>query len=394
MMQALIFIMDVTSFQGDRFFGWILICITSPVAATIFAYIVSHIFKTQSEAARLWPMILPAMTIMPFVIAYVLNQPNSSDSNRNLSKLIRQAFGVIPSFAFQNSIQIMLELDKIDDLTYTKMFDWDKGLGTVFLFNILNIIFGWMVLMYLERERTGGMPFLSRLMAKERVDVAENHVGDSYSLMNTGRSVSTGRSLSAERSLSADSNFSLESGFSQGIQASPMKEVLYPRGLLAHNLTKRFSQLPDRPAAVDNLVLGISPSQLFVLLGPNGAGKSTTMSMLTTEQLPTSGMGSISGFDIVKNKTEIRSGSILGYCPQFDALHECITVHEHLSLFATLHGFDPKCINEIVGSACQSVGIQAHRHKRVMELSGGNKRKLSVALSMIGRPSVLILDEV
>ena len=54
----------------------------------------------------------------------------------------------------------------------------------------------------------------------------------------------------------------------------------------------------------------------------------------------------------------------------------------------------PKCINEIVGSACQSVGIQAHRHKRVMELSGGNKRKLSVALSMIGRPSVLILDEV
>merc|ERR1711871_1097067 len=62
---ALIFILDVTSFQSDRFVGWLLICATSPIAATIFAYIVSHLFTTQSQAARLWPMILPAMTIMP-----------------------------------------------------------------------------------------------------------------------------------------------------------------------------------------------------------------------------------------------------------------------------------------------------------------------------------------
>ena len=78
---ALIYAFDAPWFQGVRLWGWLALVSTGPPSAALFAYSCSHMFSKKDQAARLWPMILPAGTVLPFVLVFVLHQPGSSDAN-------------------------------------------------------------------------------------------------------------------------------------------------------------------------------------------------------------------------------------------------------------------------------------------------------------------------
>ncbi|KAG7378543.1 hypothetical protein PHYPSEUDO_009936 [Phytophthora pseudosyringae] len=143
--------------------------------------------------------------------------------------------------------------------------------------------------------------------------------------------------------------------------------------------------------AVQDLSFGLKQGECFGFLGINGAGKTTTMKMLTGDIVPTSGNATLSGFDILTQQVEVRRQ--IGYCPQFDALIDLLTVREHLELFAKIKGVPSSDLEFVVHEKMEQLNLTAFEDKLAGSLSGGNKRKLSVAIAMIGSPKILFLDE-
>uniref|UniRef100_A0AAV1VE52 ABC transporter domain-containing protein n=1 Tax=Peronospora matthiolae TaxID=2874970 RepID=A0AAV1VE52_9STRA len=143
--------------------------------------------------------------------------------------------------------------------------------------------------------------------------------------------------------------------------------------------------------ALDNLCLSVARGECFGYLGINGAGKSTTMKVLTGEMAPTNGYVTLGGYDLARDRNKARH--VIGYCPQFDPLHDLLTVEEQLELYARLKGIPSDCVDNSVDQTIENMGLTEYRAKLTQGLSGGNKRKLSTAIAMIGDPSVILLDE-
>ncbi|XP_059428864.1 ABC transporter A family member 1 isoform X1 [Corylus avellana] len=143
--------------------------------------------------------------------------------------------------------------------------------------------------------------------------------------------------------------------------------------------------------AVQSLTFSVQAGECFGFLGTNGAGKTTTLSMLSGEELPTGGTAYIFGKDICSNPKAARRH--IGYCPQFDALLEFLTVREHLELYARIKGVPEYRIDDVVMEKLEEFDLLKHVDKPSFSLSGGNKRKLSVAIAMVGDPPIVILDE-
>jgi ATP-binding cassette subfamily A (ABC1) protein 3 len=143
--------------------------------------------------------------------------------------------------------------------------------------------------------------------------------------------------------------------------------------------------------AVRDLSFGVPAGQVFGFLGINGAGKTTTMKMVTGDIVPTSGTARMGGLDILTQQMQVRR--LLGYCPQFDALLDLLSVREHLELYARIKGVPEERVPAIVAAKLKELDLRQYAGKLAGALSGGNKRKLSVAISLIGSPPLVFLDE-
>lgn len=149
-------------------------------------------------------------------------------------------------------------------------------------------------------------------------------------------------------------------------------------------ISKNFGKLK----AVDNFSLKILDNEYFALLGLNGAGKSTLLNILSPQINPTSGSAKICGNDI-KNRDEVRK--IINISPQESAIAKNLTVKENLDLIATL--YDVKNKKEVISSIIKDFQLEEKENTLAKKLSGGQKRRLSIALSLITSPKVLFLDE-
>uniref|UniRef100_A0A8D2KS45 ATP-binding cassette sub-family A member 2 n=1 Tax=Varanus komodoensis TaxID=61221 RepID=A0A8D2KS45_VARKO len=162
--------------------------------------------------------------------------------------------------------------------------------------------------------------------------------------------------------------------------------------LKIENLTKVYkSRRIGRILAVDRLCVGVRPGECFGLLGVNGAGKTTTFKMLTGDESATGGEAFVNGHSILKEALQVQQS--LGYCPQFDALFDELTAQEHLELYTRLRGIPWKDEERVVKWALQKLELTKHADKPAGTYSGGNKRKLSTAIALIGYPSFIFLDE-
>lgn len=159
------------------------------------------------------------------------------------------------------------------------------------------------------------------------------------------------------------------------------------QALVVHHLTKYFGGLK----AVDDISFRVHNEECFGLLGVNGAGKTTTFGMLTGDLLLSSGNAYIRNSELKCNLRKFQEH--IGYCPQFDALIDTMTGREMLKLYCALRGVPRARIRETVDFMISVVDLRAHADKTTQSYSGGNKRKLSIALALIGNPQVLFLDE-
>ncbi|GAX84392.1 hypothetical protein CEUSTIGMA_g11814.t1 [Chlamydomonas eustigma] len=143
--------------------------------------------------------------------------------------------------------------------------------------------------------------------------------------------------------------------------------------------------------ALDSVSLGIRRGRVTAVLGHNGAGKTTLISILTGTLEPSSGHASVAGLDVSRDMAVIRK--TLGLCPQFDLLWPDLTAAEHLRLYANIKGMPSSLIDKAVEAAVDEVGLLPQLHVMAGDMSGGQRRKLSVAVALLGKPSVVFLDE-
>ncbi|KAI8610816.1 hypothetical protein BC830DRAFT_1143991 [Chytriomyces sp. MP71] len=143
--------------------------------------------------------------------------------------------------------------------------------------------------------------------------------------------------------------------------------------------------------AVKDVSFAAEIGQVFGLLGPNGAGKTTLISILTGLYTPSSGHGIMAGYDLRADSTDICK--VMGICPQFDILWEDLTVEEHLYFYARMKGATKQVEDAYVNQALANVSLTSLRFRLSKRLSGGEKRRLSIAIALIGTPKVVFLDE-
>ncbi|GAD91978.1 ABC transporter [Paecilomyces variotii No. 5] len=157
-------------------------------------------------------------------------------------------------------------------------------------------------------------------------------------------------------------------------------------GLRVLHLTKAFG----KSVAVQDVTFGVRRGEVFALLGPNGAGKTTTISLIRGDLQPSNQNGEIfvENVSVVKHRATARSH--LGVCPQFDAMDQ-MTVLEHLNFYARIRGVPD--VEHNVREVLRAVGLTPYGNQMAAKLSGGNKRKLSLGIALMGNPTVLLLDE-
>ena len=155
----------------------------------------------------------------------------------------------------------------------------------------------------------------------------------------------------------------------------------------ARGLVKRF----DGFTAVDGIDVDVRPGEAFGFLGPNGAGKSSTMRMIGCVSPPSGGVLRILGRDPLRDGPAIRAR--LGVCPQLDNLDLELTVRENLTTYARFFGIARKVARERADELIEFVQLTERRDSKVDDLSGGMKRRLTIARALINQPEMVLLDE-
>uniref|UniRef100_A0A452IGD3 ABC transporter domain-containing protein n=1 Tax=Gopherus agassizii TaxID=38772 RepID=A0A452IGD3_9SAUR len=157
--------------------------------------------------------------------------------------------------------------------------------------------------------------------------------------------------------------------------------------LVLHDLTKVYRA--RKKPAVDRLCVGIPPGECFGLLGVNGAGKTSTFKMLTGDTEVTLGYACLKGHSVLSDLQLVHQN--MGYCPQFDAINDLLTGREHLEFYCRLRGVPEEEMPRVAQWGVSTLGLAQYADLPAGGYSGGNKRKLSTAIALLGAPPVIFL---
>ena len=152
-----------------------------------------------------------------------------------------------------------------------------------------------------------------------------------------------------------------------------------------HGVSKQF----DEKVVLNGITLAVPKAQIFGLLGPSGSGKTTLVRMIAGIDVPTSGTVHVLG----QQMPRLAMLSKIGYMAQSDALYSELTAQENLEFFASLYGLTGTKRKQRIHDVMELVDLGSHLKKQISNYSGGMKRRLSLAISLLHEPGILILDE-
>jgi len=157
--------------------------------------------------------------------------------------------------------------------------------------------------------------------------------------------------------------------------------------VVVKDLERRFGNF----IAVNRVSFEVRRGEIFGFLGPNGAGKSTTIRMLCGILAPTSGAGTVAGFDLRTQAEQIKAH--IGYMSQRFSLYEDLTVEENINFYSGIYRIPPEKKQARKEWVIAMAGLEQHRHSRTSNLSGGWKQRLSLGCAILHEPPILFLDE-
>jgi len=342
--------------SAELFFCMLVLFMLYGFAGVAGSYFVSFAFDSHSTAQNI---VMLGNFIAGFLLVLVVYIMSFIDSTAEAAKVMRYIFRIIPSYALGEGILNVAALLLIKSVYGLEPSPFTKDIAgwPMIYLGISAVLFSTLTLLIDHPSRRMRQHHLTH--SDEPAPPIEDEDAD----------------VAAERQ-------AIESG------ERDATDVVIVRGL---NKVWPIPTEPFQKVAVRNLSMGVHPHEVFAFLGTNGAGKTTAISILCGEFMPTRGKGSVLGNDVVDEAADARAH--IGYCPQFDALHDLLTPIEHLMLYAGLRGMPDDRAMEAADILMEACDLTPHKNKIAQSLSGGNKRKLSLALSLIGQPAVCFLDE-
>ncbi|XP_064604121.1 cholesterol transporter ABCA5-like [Liolophura sinensis] len=354
---------------------------------TLLSYNLSFLFKKGETAMSVLPNIFTYASMIPYIAVALLDAMRNSDT----AEIIHYVFCVIdPPYLVFGGIYYIDRMHRIQVLTNSELtvgdyFKWSNKILFVFIMAVIHFVLLAYLLLFLEVRSTGGDPM-------DVFKCGTNSVGSSKIIPEDNGDVIEGE----------DSDVAAERQHVDSLEYENTEEVPV---IVVKNVRKEFKSRGKKKknkklcaggdekikAVVRNSTFAVSAGEVFGLLGPNGAGKTTTINMIIAEEGLTKGKIEVAGYNVRSSLSE--AFQALGFCPQHDALWDVITLREHLHCYAAIRGVAPKEIPSTANQFIESLKVQDHADKHSKKLSGGTKRKLSYAMSMLGNPRVVLMDE-
>lgn len=344
---------DCVSCTSSTYPAVVLLFVLFGLAICPFTYCMSYMFSEHASAQTYTIMINFIIGVVLMVVSFILDV--ISDSSKSANKVLKFFWRLSPLYCLGSGLlnQCLLEIKASLGMSTTEVaFDMDI-MGWEMLYLAIDAVL--FICIAVGIDFLLSFPKIKAMVFKDPKFVDAPYEEDE-DVMQEAMRVSSG---------GADND-----------------------AVKLHQIRKVYQ---GNKVAVRNISFGLHKGECFGYLGINGAGKTTTMKMLTGDILPTSGQATLGGFDILSQQLEVRR--LIGYCPQFDALFELLSVREHLELFARIKGISSANLNAVVKDLMHQMNLDDFENKLAGTLSGGNKRKLSVAIAMIGSPSIIFLDE-
>jgi ATP-binding cassette subfamily A (ABC1) protein 3 len=406
------------AFTGENFPVWFLGLILYGLSCIPFSYLASWLFKENLTAQNVMVLVSliggMGLTLVNFFIMA---------ASPSTSKSLRFIFRLCPIYALAD-ILLYLSLRQSQTGSSTP---WDlECAGWDLIFMLLESVVYFGSVMFIEWMQT--KPELLASIKKCMPGGGGSSSVQTYQPLPHAAVPPPGFAVPVPQ-VAEDPDVAVER---QRVQSGGAAEAL----IQLHGLRKEFtvSVTPEQPTgikvAVDNLHFAVEHGECFGFLGQNGAGsactaaarlatlmlslsaqcidlilsimfdlcvllsppsKTTTLSMLTGELNPTSGTAKLYGYDLIREQDKSRP--FTGYCPQFDAIDGRLTATEVLVLFAEIRGVRKGDVGRLVQALIDRLGLVEHKDQAVQTYSGGTKRKLSVAVALIGNPPIVFLDE-
>ena len=349
-------------------------------------YCLSFFFNNESDAQNI-------VILINFLFGYlgsiIVNVLRGIESAKLVAKIIEYIFGVVPIFCFDFAFILLTNPMGIYLVDYPNEFYNFKGDEMIKKFNLMlamviyssaECVLYTLLHIYIESQVYS--------FKKSTDNKLENDINDSEVIKEINKVNNIEIISSSENDLiKIDGRTTID-------DTKDLKEELY--AVKGKNLRKIYthgwcSKQESDIIAIKNLNFAIMPGECFGLLGLNGAGKTTTFKCITQEISQDNGKIYVNNTDISGHFNELNE--LFGYCPQFDAIFELLSVYENLEFYASIKGIKKSSIQSLVNAMIKEMALDEFTNKIAGRLSGGNKRKLAVAISMLCNPPIILLDE-
>ena len=338
-------------------------------AMVSMTYVLSFLFSSESGAQNgiiLLNFLIGALGSTVILLLRLL------DNVKKIAKIIQYIISLLPSFCFNFGYSLILNKFMILMVEYD---DWYL-LEDNFILKKFNLLLGPILYLVLEF-----VVYTFILILIENYSYYSSKVSDS----RIKTKVDDSKVLSEIELANKEPQ---QIGVTDEAGISNKKEF----SIRIKNLQKYYSNgLCSKTQAIKNMSFCVEPGECFGLLGLNGAGKTTTFKCITQELSPSHGKIYINGRDMRNQFSEL--SSIFGYCPQFDAIFEYMTVYENLEFYGRIKGIKSEHLKKVIMAMIEEMSLGEFTNKIAGRLSGGNKRKLTVAISFLCNPPIVLLDE-
>ena len=346
-------------------------------------YFVSFFFEDESKAQNFIILVNLVFGSLGCIVILLLRL---LDTTRKLGEILEYFVAIVPVFCFDFSYNIAINKNKI----YSHLFSPEEYLNftgdemikkfslmlmLVYYCSVEVVVYTILFIIAESRTYSFKRPDNKKLISKANDSEVIKEIEKTNSL-----EVSFLKNEDFEETRNTIDMFKPTSNKEIAIRVKNLRKI-YGNGCLNK----------EKNIAIDNLNFCLESGECFGLLGLNGAGKTTTFKCITQEISPDNGEIFVYGKDIRGHFNELND--LFGYCPQFDAIFEHLTVYENLEFYATIKGIKKNLIDALVKNMILEMALTEFTNKISGRLSGGNKRKLSVAISMLGNPPIILLDE-
>ncbi|KAK1195197.1 ABCAA protein, partial [Pygoscelis papua] len=311
---------------------------------------------------------------MGFLITFLFGCLSLAVLIENLPELLKWFLGLFCPFAFNAGIAKVFHLEKYGmGFSFSNLMEESYFLFSTYIMLVFDSVLYMLLAMYFDKVLPGkyGIPDPPFFCLKPSYWVRSRR-GSTREMPRTA--------VSPEELLNDD------------IEPVP-PEFMGKEAIRLNNIKKAYKKKDKKTEALRGLSLNIYEGQITALLGHSGAGKTTLLNVLSGLTLPSEGSATIYNYKLseIGDREAIRE--MIGICPQFNTQFEVLTVKENLKTFAEIKGIKSKEVEREVQNILELLDISNIQDTQAEKLSGGQKRKLSIGIAMLGNPQVLFLDE-